>query len=101
MRLELSRQTARDLEEIGDYIAQDNPLRAAGFVRELRDACAKLTRYPGIGAPRFELHPGLRILPHGRYLIAYTTSDTTVRVERIIHSARDMDANLGDPSALE
>ena len=30
-----------DLEQIGDYIAEDNPHRALLFVRELRDQCRK------------------------------------------------------------
>ncbi|MBL8398922.1 MAG: type II toxin-antitoxin system RelE/ParE family toxin [Candidatus Accumulibacter sp.] len=97
MRLDFSPQSERDLEDIGDYIAQDNPLRAVSFVRELREACMRLVHHPGIGALRPELLSGLRILPYGRYLIAYSAGDTTVRVERILHSARDIDALFGEP----
>lgn len=97
MRLDFSPQSERDLEDIGDYIAQDNPLRAVSFVRELREACMRLVHHPGIGAPRPELLSGLRVLPYGRYLIAYRTGDTTVRVERILHSARNIDALFGEP----
>jgi len=32
---------ASDLEEIGDYIAQDNPHRALTFVREIRNVAKK------------------------------------------------------------
>jgi plasmid stabilization system protein ParE len=35
MRCELSPQTAADLQEINDYIARDNPQRAASFVAAL------------------------------------------------------------------
>ncbi len=31
-----------DLEEIGDYIARDNPSRAVSFIREIREQCAKI-----------------------------------------------------------
>ncbi len=36
MRCELSPIAEFDLEEIGDYIARDNPSRAVSFVREIR-----------------------------------------------------------------
>lgn len=90
MNLILSRRAEADLEEIGDYIAQDNPLRAASFVMELRDRCARLTRYPDIGTSRPELGAGLRMMPHGRYLIFYRESAGALRIERILHSARDI-----------
>lgn len=31
-----------DLEEIGDYIARDNPSRAVTFIREIREPCVKI-----------------------------------------------------------
>ena len=90
MRLVLSRRAAADLEEIGDYIAQDNPLRATTFVEELASHCERLTRYPDIGTARPELGEGLRVMPHGRYLIFYRPRDGALRIERILHSARDV-----------
>jgi plasmid stabilization system protein ParE len=36
MRVTLSALTERDLEAIGDYIADDNPSRALSFIAELR-----------------------------------------------------------------
>jgi toxin ParE1/3/4 len=35
-----------DLEQIGDYIAQDSPRRALSFIRELRDQCRKIAAAP-------------------------------------------------------
>jgi len=39
--------------------------------------------------------PGLRVLPYGQYLIFYRPMDTTVRIERILHGARDWHAVYG------
>jgi toxin ParE1/3/4 len=36
MRVVISPLAERDLEAIGDYIAEDNPARALSFVAELR-----------------------------------------------------------------
>ncbi len=36
----------RDIESIGDYIAQDNPVRAISFVTEIRAQCVKIAKGP-------------------------------------------------------
>jgi plasmid stabilization system protein ParE len=45
MRLRFSRRAEAALEEVADYIARDNPMRAASFVRELRKRCRRW-RFP-------------------------------------------------------
>ena len=85
-----SPQAETDLEEIGDFIARDNPIRALSFVRELKSKCLPLQNAPGIGASRPELGEGIRMVPHGRYLIFYREQMDAVRVERVMHSARDI-----------
>ena len=42
MRVAVSPLAERDLETIGDYIAEDNPLRALSFIAELRAQCATI-----------------------------------------------------------
>ncbi len=37
MQLLVTPQAEQDLEVIGDYIAQDNPVRASSFIVELRE----------------------------------------------------------------
>ena len=83
-----------DLEEIGDYIALDNPSRALSFIRELRAQCRKIVDNPLAFPAREDLAPGLRVLPQGQYLIFYRPMDTTVRIERILHRARDVGAQF-------
>lgn len=90
MPLVFSPAAAADLEEIGDFIAQDNPLRAISFLQELQARCARLARNPGIGTARPELGDGVRSMPHGRYLIFYRSRDAVLRVERVLHGARDI-----------
>ena len=94
MRLIFAPLALADLEEIGDYIALDNPPRALSFIRELRAQCRKLLDNPLAFPARDDLAPGLRVLPHGQYLIFYRPMDTTVRIERILHGARDVGAQF-------
>lgn len=46
MKVFFSNQADRDLEDIGDWIARDNPSRAVSFVVELRRACKEIGRRP-------------------------------------------------------
>lgn len=92
MRLEFSPESQIDLMEIAAFIARDNPARARSFVDELEADCARLTTQPGLGAPRPELGDGVRMRPHGRYLIFYWADGDVVRIARVLHSARDVGA---------
>jgi len=90
MKVEFSPVAKDDLLEIALYIAQDNPVRAISFVDELETQCLRLGQAAGIGAPRPELGEGVRMLPHGRYLIFYHEHISMIRIERIMHGARDI-----------
>jgi plasmid stabilization system protein ParE len=79
-----------DLQEIGDYIARDIPLRAASFVRELLAHTQRIAERPEAYPARPELSNGLRSCAHQRYVIFFTASTERVRIERIIHGSRDI-----------
>jgi toxin ParE1/3/4 len=81
---------ASDLEEIGDYIAQDNPHRAFTFVREIRERCQKIVSFPEAAQLHPEYGDGVRMIPHGRYLIFYTVQPEQVRIERILSGFRNL-----------
>lgn len=91
MKVSFSPAAQDDLLEIALYIAQDNPARAATFVEELEGKCMLLGTASGIGTARPELGQGVRMLPHGRYLIFYREQESQLRIERILHGARDID----------
>lgn len=93
MHSELSPLAELDLIEIGDYIAKDNPSRAASFVDELLDQARKIARMPTGYAQRGELLPGLRMCSHQRYILFFRIVDQIVRIERVLHSARDIDTD--------
>lgn len=82
----------QDLEEIGDYIYTENPTAAYRFIAELRGRCNRLADTPRAGAPRPELWAGLRSVPFHRYVVFYTVAGNDVRIERILHGSRDIDA---------
>ncbi len=90
MRCEFSRKAVSDLEEIGDYIARDNYKKALDFVEEIRKCCFAIASSPNAAPLRENLGTGIRMLSFGRYLIFYTTQNDNVKIERVLHSARNL-----------
>ena len=52
-----------------------------------------------MGRARDELSPGLRSFPFGRYVIFYEPIEGGIDFVRVLHSARDVDAQFGEPGA--
>ena len=96
MRVVLSKQAEIDLEEIGDYIAADSPVRALSFVRELRDHFHRIAKAPLAYAQRPELGDGVRSCTHGNYLILFIPDESEVFVARVVHGRRELAAVSGD-----
>jgi toxin ParE1/3/4 len=88
MPARLSPQARADLQEIGLFIAADNPSRARSFVQELRDAAKSL----GDNPERFmavKHHPAgtVRRMPHRAYAVFYQIRKDQVLVLRVVHGA--------------
>jgi toxin ParE1/3/4 len=94
MQIELSPLAEADLESIGDYIALDSPGNALRFILSLRDQCQKIALAPMAYVARPELGDSLRSCAHGRYVIFFRPFESAVRIERILHSAMDIRAEL-------
>lgn len=90
MRLELSPYVERDLEEIAEWIAQDNPRRAVTFLEEVRIAFRQL----GANPLHYQLRPDIgddaRPAVAGRYVILFRIAGDAVRVERVVYGSRDL-----------
>jgi len=91
MQLRFTRRAEFDLEEIGDYIARDNPRRAVTFVDEIIDHCQKLLSFPQAARLRSEFGQGVRLsVFRRRYLIFYVVEDEILEIRRIVHGARNL-----------
>ena len=86
----VSAEAEADLEEIGDYIAQDNPARAVTFIDEIRARFEAIDRNPLACAARPEVDPDVRACVHGQYMIFYYVIGTTVEIARVLHGARNL-----------
>jgi len=87
-----------DLLDIGDFIAKDSPANARRFVSKLIDQCKRIGRAPLGYVSREDLAPGLRMAALDRYVIFFRVLDGVVRIERVLHGARNQPAVLGGES---
>jgi toxin ParE1/3/4 len=85
-----------DLGEIWAYIAEDSPVHADAFAARIDRKFHALARQPGMGRARPELNKDLRSLAVGRHVIFYLPLSNGIEVVRVLHGARDIEAEFQD-----
>lgn len=92
----LTPKASQDLDDLFDYIAQNNPNAALRFFDATRQTIARLAQNPGLGSPYLTNNPRLANLRKRgvkgfeKYLIFYLSQDELLKVVRILHAARDL-----------
>lgn len=84
--LRWTRQALARLDEIATYIAQDNPARAASFVRELREKLEVLREHQ-LGRPG-RVYGTKELVLHKHYIAVYRVQANTVQILTVLHTAR-------------
>ena len=90
MIVHLTAEAERDLEQIGDWIARDNPARAVTFINEIQHACLDLADFPERFplVPRYEAQQ-VRHRAKGNYLIFSRVERRKVVILHVLHGAMD------------
>jgi toxin ParE1/3/4 len=90
MKLRFSRSSRNDLVSIGEWIAKENPPRAAEYVFEIEDACKRLIDFPLTGERigRYNKQE-VRRKVQGSHLVLYTIRQDTIFILRVVHGAQD------------
>ena len=73
-----------------DLIAKDSHANARRFVGKLIDQCQRIGRAPLGYVSREDQAPGLRMAALGHHVVFYRLLDGTVRIERVLHGARNL-----------
>ncbi len=96
MIAELTAAAEADLEAIGDYIAQDNPIRALSFVRELFRNCTELADMPEAWHGPSSHVRGPRCSPPCSWpvLILYRGAADGIVILYVLNGAMDVEAIL-------
>lgn len=90
MRVRLSRYIQGDLQEIADWIAEDNPRRAITFIQEIREAFRQIGDGPLLYQLRPEIGEDARLAIVSRYVILFWVDADVVRIERVVFGGRDL-----------
>ncbi len=88
MKLSYTRRAQTDLNEIFDYVAQDNSRAAARIITKIRVSLADLTANPSLGRPGRVDGTRELIITHTPYIVAYRIHGNEIQVLAVIHAAR-------------
>ena len=93
-RLIIAPEARRDLREIRDDIAKDDPYAARRVVIRLRDMACAFAGTPALGCVRPEPGADLRSFVVDRHVLFYRPlkGEAGIELVRVLHGARDLDA---------
>jgi toxin ParE1/3/4 len=88
LKIQITKPAATDLQEINNYIRQDNPAAAAQMVVRVLEAIEYLAKYPTMG--RVGRVPKTRelVVSSTPFIVVYQVRQHILFVLRILHAAR-------------
>ena len=87
MEIIWSPQSLEDIEEVGEFIAADNPLRAISFVDELISSVERLSKFPESGSI-VEENPVFRQIVYEGYRIIYQFRSERILIVTVLGPGR-------------
>ena len=90
-RLKFANRARKDLQEIHDFIAEDNEAAAERVIKSLETRCRDLVDMPNVGRKREELAPEVRSVTEGNYVILYRGTASGIYVARVLHAKQDIE----------
>jgi toxin ParE1/3/4 len=88
MKVRFTESAQNDLQELLARIATDNAAAAAAVSLAIKEATARLSLFPRIGAETDQAGIFMKIVRPYRYLIFYRIDHNTVVVRNVRHPAR-------------
>jgi toxin ParE1/3/4 len=88
---QFSEDAVNDLNEICDYIAQNNPRSASNLFDAIRQKFKLLANFPNMGKSYEQVRPNLRVFLVGDYIIFYYPHDRGIFILRIVSGYRNLD----------
>ena len=94
LRVRLTHSAEADMLELWLYIAEENLVAADEALDSIQSTVSLLAAQPEMGRARPELADELRCFPtRTPYIIFYLPGDDGLLVVRVLHHARDIDAD--------
>lgn len=93
LKLRINPMVAQDLKEIRDYIAEDNPAKAAETIEKIYIKFEFLQKCPNVGAPlsnRVTFRTEYKYLIWNNYVIIYKIDEAYMDIYRVVNRYRDI-----------
>ena len=84
----------KNLDELGAYIAQDNPIAASQVVDLITSQVKQLSTQPAMGRPGRVLGTRELVISNTHYLVPYRIKNNMVEILRVFHTSRKLPGNL-------
>jgi toxin ParE1/3/4 len=83
-----------DLDNIFEFITEDNPTAARKVVRQIWESVEMLKDQPKMGRPGRVAETRELIINNTPFIVPYRVKDNTIQILRVIHSARKWPATF-------
>ena len=80
----------KNLDELGAYIAQDNPIAASHMVNLITSQVKQLSTQPAMGRPGRVLGTRELVISNTHYLVPYRIKNNAVEILRVFHTSRKL-----------
>ena len=89
-----TRRALKRLDEIGNYIARDNPSAATRTVGEIAGGVNTLGKQPALGRPGRLVGTRELVIAGTNYIVAYRVNNRDVEILTILHGAQQWPEQL-------
>ncbi|MBF2057367.1 MAG: type II toxin-antitoxin system RelE/ParE family toxin [Cyanobacterium sp. T60_A2020_053] len=97
---QFSEDAVKDINEICDYIAKENPTSASNLFDAVRQKCKLVANFPKMGKSYEQIRPNLKGFFVGDYIIFYYAYDDGIFILRIISGYRNLDILFNENNNL-
>lgn len=94
MHVRWLRQALQDLDDIVDYLRQENPVAAADAVLSIVRVVSLLGTHPGAGRPGRVAGTKELVVPGTPYIVPYRVTGEAVHILRVYHASRKWPSRL-------
>lgn len=93
LKLRINPLVVKDLKEIRNYIAEDNPQKAVEVIEEIYGKFENVQLFPGMGAElskRVHFRTSYKYVVWNDYVIIYRADEEFVEIYRVINRYQDI-----------
>jgi toxin ParE1/3/4 len=88
VRIVWSRDAIRDMRALRSFIAEHDPLAAAGTAAKILEAVEMLREFPGMGRAGRKPHTRELVVQGTPYVVPYMVGEGRIEIIAVIHGAR-------------